>query len=376
MFKISPRWIPILGAAVFSAGFSVLTAVLLRRWLAPDLPIPGQPLEPVTFFRPIKSREPGLRTKLLTFLSSLEPGDQVLFGTTDEPELTLCKELAERFAPLEVLCIPTAKGFCKNPKINKLVQMESLARYPRWIILDSDTLADRVFLQAFRSEWQTCQADALSAPYALARGANAPARLDAAASALALWPGVALLRAFSRVDFLTGACMAVKANFVQRMGGFRILGDELAEDHALGHCIANLGGSVAIARAILPLDATRMTWREFALHQHRTFATFRRCNPGGSLGLPLTHGCGLSFFWLLQRPLSPVRWLTHLALFGSRLFTARALPGPRPAPHEVWLSGLLDPVFWILSRLPLPVSWAGKWNHLSAQWTADRNRQN
>ena len=352
-------------ACTFSAGFYVLTAILLRRWLRAS-PIPRRDgFEPVTFFRPIKSGEPHLDEDLARFLGGLEPGDQVLIGTDNEKDLGLCKTLVAKCAVPDATCLHCVPDLHENPKVSKLARMESLARHERWIILDSDTRPDRLFLQGFRSEWEASGADALSSPYAFSDWETRAARLDAIGTSLSLWPGAALLRAVGRVDFLTGACMGIKAPFLRSRGGWRILGSALADDYELGRLVRQAGGRIHLASTCLSLRAGKMDASAWFFHQHRTFATFRICNPWGSLGLPLTHGVAVSFVLALGKPRSLFRWAFHALLLALRMACGNSLPSaaPRPRPACVWLVSLLEPVFWLSSWLFPRVRWGGKnWN--------------
>jgi len=314
----------------------------------------------VTFFRPIKSCEPGLARHLEVFLAGVEPGDRILLGASGKAEQELCARLARKFPNLDIQCPLLAAGFCGNPKIGKLMQLAPLATHDRWIVLDSDAIADRRFLRAFRAEWQESAAAAFSAPYVFEDGASLPARLDSAGTELALWPGMAVLRATGRVDFLTGACMAVKGTVLNRLGGWDILSGALADDHELGRAVSRSGEQVGISRCVLTLSVPALSARGWLLHQHRAFVTFRLCNPAGSLGLPLTFGLAFSFLFALAKPWSPRRWFLHFALLACRRTAAGALPGRRTL-SAVWISGLVEPAFWLLAWLPLPVRWAGRW---------------
>lgn len=354
-------WTAVAGIGVFSAGFYLVTALLLRRWLGAATALPDPPFEPVTFFRPLKSGDPGLLRNLEVFLSAIEPEDQVIFCASGENEFRLCEKLASDRPALEIISLRAIEGVHRNPKVNKLARMEDYATRTRWIVLDSDTLADRPFLQAFRSEWQRHQADAFSAPYRFQAGHSHPSRLDALGTALGLWPGVALLRSTGRLDFLLGACMGVKASALRKLGGWKILGEALADDHELGLLIKRAGGTVGIGGTVLTLQAPELTWIEWILHQHRVSVTFRLCNPSGSLGIPLTHGVGLSFLLALFRPRSPSRWLLHLSLLLVRHLSAGSLPDRKSSLSDLWLVSLCEPLFWALSWLPLPIRWGGKW---------------
>lgn len=374
-----PGWIALAGIGIFSGAFYLLTSFLLRRWLrgtsAVTSPLPNEetressltaqrppaPPEPATFFRPIKSGEPGLRKNLTLFLSAIETGDQVIFCTTASEDLRLCEALAAEHPDLDIRCLLSSHKIHHNPKINKLAQMEPFAARERWIVLDSDTKPDRAFLQAFRHDWESADWDAVSAPYAHQPAKSFPSRLDDLGTGLALWPGVALLRASGRLDFLTGACMGVKASVVKKFGGWGRLGEALADDHELGRLVSRMGGRVGISDSVLELEASELAWSKWLLHQHRAFVTFRLCNPAGSLGIPLTHGVGLSALWLVLNPLCPRRWLLHLGLLLLRSESVKSLPGPVHAVREIWVVSLLEPFFWLFSWLPFPVFWGGEW---------------
>lgn len=361
------------GTGLFTIVYCAFAAGFLRRWFAASAP-PVQRLEAVTFFRPLKSGEPGLARNLEQFLEAVEPGDRVLFGAHSPEQRELCLDLTRKFPHLDIHCPPLDHLDCLNPKIEKLLQLEPFATHDRWIVLDSDTMAGPEFLRAFRAEWQESGADAFSSPYVFDRPDNLPSQLDAAGTELSLWPGVAVLRATGRVDFLTGACMAVRAPVLRSLGGWNVFADELADDNELGRAVSRSGGRVGISKCVATLAPPRANAPDWLLHQHRVFATFRMCNPSGFLGLPLTFGLAFSFFSLLANPLSRGRWILHLFVATSRQAVANALPGRRRSRWDVWLSGLAEPLFWAASLLPLPVRWAGKWISPAASDPSRRSR--
>lgn len=347
----------------FSACYYILTAILLRHWLGQPRAACRAGFGPATFFRPIKSGEPHLEGDLRQFLEGVVPGDQVLVGTGCDEDLLACRNLAAQFSALDIVVVPCQPDLHKNPKVNKLAQLEPHARHDDWIVLDSDTRPGREFLQAFRSEWESSGADAACAPYVFADCPTRAARFDAIGTALSLWPGVSLLRAVGRAGFLTGACMGIKAPLLRARGGWRILGTSLADDHDLGRLVSRSGGRVHIAASCVSLRTGKMDLREWVFHQHRTFATYRLCNPWGSLGLPLTQGVAVSLLFVIGRPGSPLRWLLHGLLLFLRMACLSFLPsgGPRSRPADVWFVCLLEPLFWLSSWILPHVRWGEKW---------------
>lgn len=355
-------WIALAGISLFSAAFYIVTGSLMRRWLAPRRrAVSHEPLEPVTFFRPLKSGEAGVARNLQIFLSSLEAGDQVIIATTAGEDLPLCEPLSLAHPELDLTWLQVSEGTRRNPKINKLVRMEPFAKHEKWIILDSDAIADRRFLEAFRREWQSAKADAISAPYAFRSANGLASRLDALGTGIALWPGVALLKSTGHLNFLTGACMGIHAPLLRSCGGWRILGEALADDHELGRLISRAGGKIEASDALLSLEPPDLSWKQWILHQHRAFVTFRTCNPAGSLGIPLTHGVGISFFCALLNPRSLPIWLLHTILLLLRAKSAKSLPGGTESLRDLWIVSLLEPLFWLVAWLPLPVRWGRRW---------------
>ncbi|MDX2080837.1 MAG: glycosyltransferase [Terrimicrobiaceae bacterium] len=350
------RW-PLALVCGFSAIFYLLTRSLLRRWLRDQPDAGGESFPPITFFRPIKSGEPGAMDGLAMFLRGVRPGDQVLVGVSTSADAEQARSLRKIFEDIEILvCTP---GLHPNPKINKLAQLEPLARNDLWISLDSDTRLDGPCLNRLRNEWETAGTEALTAPYFFVETETLPARLDAAGTALGLWPGVAILRAVGPLTTLFGACLGVRATTLRGLGGWAAVANELAEDHALGHAVTTSGGRVHLASTAIPIRAGRVQAREWIAHQHRAFGTYHQCDPAGALGLPLTFGAAFSFLAFLIRPSRrTLGW--HVLLVGLRVRLADALPGgPRHRPVTVWLASLVEPFFWLLGRLPMDVHWAG-----------------
>ncbi len=341
------------GVALFSALFFVLTRAFLRTWK----PSPARGTHPVTFFRPLKPGEPALREKLTRFLAGTRPADRILLGTSSEPEYSAACAIRDEHPERDIVVVACQPGVFANPKINKLAQMEPFAGPERWIALDSDTLCDVATLEALRGEWT--DSDALTAPYVFVGARSVPSRFDAAATALGLWPGVALLRRFGPPRAMFGACLGVTATALRTLGGWAAFGDELAEDNALGRRLAAAGFRIHLAGVAIPLDAGRMTWKDALLHQHRVQATYHRCDPKGALGLPLTHGIPLTLAAFAVRPRL---WLlaTHTILLLLRGASARELPGrPRLSLAEIWLVSLAEPLFWTAGFLNRSPHWKG-----------------
>lgn len=369
-------WLLLLPAAVclISAIYLWLGAALVSRWVRERRSASAATLPPVTVLRPVKPGVPDLRGKLEQLSRALRPGDQLVLGAAvDSLELAECAALQREFPNLEITAVPCREGAAVNPKISKLVQMESECRHGRLIVTDSEALIDAAWLDAFRSEWHEHEADVLTTGFRFTGGDSWPQRLDAAAALLALWPGLACVRAWGRVDFTLGVCTGLRQRNLTEIGGWRAFGDFLAEDRELGAALVGRGCTVRLATLVATLDADPLTWRDWWRHQRRVAATYRVSAPAGCAGMWITHGVTAALVLALSAPFFPtyesicIGWAT-LGLFLRALAArrlARALDFPvRQLELAMLLAGLVETITWLLGWWPGRIWWSARWWHV------------
>ncbi|MEI9894262.1 MAG: glycosyltransferase [Chthoniobacter sp.] len=356
----------VLGAGVL---YDVFASIALRHWLRDTAPRCTDPIEPITFFRPLKRGVPRLRQKLEALVASTLAGDQVLFGVDpDAEEEALCEEIQRTFPDRDIAVVRCQPGVAVNPKISKLMQMEATARHAAWLLSDSEVIFDPAFVDAFRREWQAETGAALTAAYRFMNLVSGPQCCDALAVLLGLWPGLAMVRRFGGVRFTLGACTLVRREALGEAGGWRAFGNTLAEDHQLGAALAKAGQNVHLSRQIATLDSDPMSWTDYWRHQRRVAVTYRGANPAGFAGMVVTQGIvwclAAGLVWL---PKPPVFIALSLAVLvrGWRLrWMAEILKFKFPWP---WLgAGLLvasvvEAVCWVLSWFSSRVWWSGRW---------------
>src|ERR1700744_2249078 len=72
--------------ALVGAGYALLAALLVGRFMRGDRPGPGH-FAPVTILKPLHQGEPGLEQNLETFFAQDYPGDvQIVFGVHDQSD--------------------------------------------------------------------------------------------------------------------------------------------------------------------------------------------------------------------------------------------------------------------------------------------------
>ena len=360
-----------------SAFYAWLAVWQARAWLAeaapPETAAPDLP--PLTLLRPLKAGVPALREKLDALAVALRPGDQLVLGADDgSVEMGVCSGLREAFPKCEISVVACRTGEALNPKISKLVQMTPHARHGHWILSDSEALLDAAWLDAFCREWLAGGADVLTAGYRFVNPATWPQRLDAAAALCGLWPGLALVRRFGRVDFTLGACTALRRADVEAVGGWAAFGDFLAEDNRLGAALAHAGRTIRLSAQVATLDSDPLTWRDYWRHQRRVAVTYRVCQPAGFAGMILANGLVASALLLALAPSKPEAIFVCL-LFAAMIQLARwlwfralgkALRFPIPWLFPVMLAaGAVEIACWCAAWCDRRVWWAGQRWHVS-----------
>ncbi len=364
-------WLGGIAAGICAGGviYQWLGALLGTRWLAERPAASSEPLPPVTLLRPLKAGVPGLAEKLDQLAQAMGPGDQLVLGAAvDSMELAQCAAVQAAYSERDIVVVPCREGAARNPKISKLGQMDAACRHERLILSDSEAVIDAVWLAALRREWQGHEGAVLTTPYRFIGMKTWPQRLDAAAVLLGLWPGLAIVRRWGRVDFTLGACTALRRRDLAAVGGWAAFGDFLAEDRQLGKALAARGQTIRLAATVTTLECDALSWRDWWRHQCRVATTYRVASPAGFAGTILTHssaaalllalmpGSGTARVWFMGwAGLSvALRWLAAKRLEKMARFGVPGLLGC------VVVAGWMETVGWVLSWVVKGVWWSGR----------------
>ena len=357
--------------------YPMLAVIFARKWRGEALATatPDDRLPPLTLLRPIKSGVPALAEKLSDLAKAMRAGDRLVLGVDDaSPEAAIGEAIRAEFAERDIVLVRCRADAALNPKISKLVQMESAATGEYLVLSDSEAMIDAAWLDAFRREWVASGADVMTCGYRFARAASLPQALDAEPTLCSLWPGLFFVNRFTRLTFTLGACTALRRSDLARVGGWAAFSEELAEDNRLGSALAKAGCTIRLSQQVATLDSDPMTWRAYWQHQRRVAVTYRVCDPAGFAGMIFTHSAwiGLSlilFSSTVRESFGPlfVGWIfaTWLQMaFGNGL--AKTLGISRsPIPFAGLFSDLVETLCWLLAWLSPRVWWAGKWWRVS-----------
>jgi len=324
--------------ALAAAAYQLLAVIAALRWKAGQTSstLPG-PLLPVSILKPMYGRDDRLYQALRSHAVQDHPEFEMLFGvrSMDDPALQDIERLRREFPNLRMRVIAVETG-APNAKVGVLATLAAEARYPLLVINDDDIEVAAGYLRAVTAPLRDRRIGLVTCLYR-AHASSLAARVEALGVASEFASSVMVARLLGVGGFALGATMALRAETLERAGGFEPIAAYLADDYELGRRVAAAGFRIAFAPVVVETGLGGASWLEVWRHQLRWARTIRVSRPGGYLGSVVTH----AVLWALVA-FGAGEWRA-----GAAALVLRVLAG--------WLAGarvLRDPLvkrwFWLL----------------------------
>ncbi len=345
---------------LYLALAGLMVGRLARRTLSEAAEAPS-----VTMLKPLHGAEPGLLENLLSFVRQDYPGPvQIVLGVqrSDDPAVAVARELQRACPGRDIVLAIDARLHGSNRKVSNLINMAEAARNDVVVLADSDMRVVPDYLSRLVAELGRPGVGAVTCPYHGVPRENGWSRLAALALGSHFLPGVAMGVGLGLGHPCMGSTIALRRDTLERIGGFRILADELADDHELGARVRSLGFQVAVTPFTVGHVCAERSFAELVAQELRWQRTIRQVAPAGHLGSVVAHPLAFALLALLIQP-GPLPAALVAAAIAARIGVCLAVErafGVKAHPYGlVPARDLLSFALFVASFLGRGVSWRG-----------------
>lgn len=277
--------------------YLAFAAIAVRRIARRDEPgadstRPDASWPSVTVLKPLHGLEPGLAENLESFLRQDYPGPvQLVFGVQREgdPAIGVVRRLQQAYPERDLGLVVDARLFGSNRKVSNLINMSASIAGDVVVLADSDIRVRPDYLRRLVAVLDRPGVGAVTCLYGGLPGGNAWSRLATLSIGTHFLPGAAVGVASRLASPCMGSTIALRRSVLERIGGFRGLADELADDYALGAAVRRLDLGVPVASFAVEHVCPERSWRELAGQELRWQRTVRRIDPVGHAASLVTH---------------------------------------------------------------------------------------
>jgi ceramide glucosyltransferase len=360
---------------VLGVLFMVFQALVQRALIyAPPPPTPAE-LPAVSILKPLKGVDADLRENLRTVFRLGYPQFEIILGTEapDDPALAVAREVADEFPRVPSVIVSGSVPMGLNPKVNNLAHLVLWARHPLLVISDSNVRVSADYLDDMIAHRAQAGGGLVSSLIRGVNGSGLGGMLESLQLNGAVMGGVSALTWLLKVPCAVGKSMLLHREDLERIGGFRFLGQFLAEDQICAEELARRGVPVVVTGHPIDNVLGRRTLRDFA-GRHLRWALLRRhVSMTGYIGEGLVNPVFVALLSVLAFHSVAAAVVAGAAVIAASLIDASAerLLGLR---RPLWVYPLLEialsvvrGTLWFVPLFSNTVVWRGTVLALSAR---------
>ena len=268
--------------AAFAMIYGVIACVATSIRIRSARFTPGDP-PAVTILKPLCGAEPETYACLRSFCDQAYPRFQIVFGVRDsaDPALAVVARLRQEFPRLDLEVAVDCRQHGSNRKVSNLINMLPLARHEYLVMSDSDVRVGRDYLAKIVAPLLDGGVGIVTCPY---RGCPRRGLWPLLGSLfINEWfiPSVRVAALGGSRAFAFGATIAMRRQVLDRIGGFRCVADQLADDYRLGELTRRLGLRTVLSEVVVETSVTESDLVALVRHELRWLRTIRALRPAG-----------------------------------------------------------------------------------------------
>jgi ceramide glucosyltransferase len=327
--------------------------------------------EPISVLKPLCGAEPHLYENLATFCEQRHPRYEVLFGVASaaDPAVAVVERLRADYPECDITLVIDARVYGKNLKVSNLINLAERAKYGRIVIADSDIAVKPDYLERVTAPLADESVGVVTCLYHARSVGGFWTRIGAQFVDAWFAPSVRITHLGGSSRFGFGATLALTRDTLDKIGGFKALKDELADDFWLAELPRRLGRRTVLSEVDVGTDVIEASFAPLWHRETRWLRTIRSLNPAGFAFLFITFTAPWLAIgaWLALRLDGTLAGTLAAAgaaagLFGRLVLHARGEEGWRAFVRDLPLVAVRDTLLaleWLAAVFGTQVVWRG-----------------
>ncbi|MBI1920872.1 MAG: bacteriohopanetetrol glucosamine biosynthesis glycosyltransferase HpnI [Geobacter sp.] len=322
----------------------------------------------VTIIKPVKGRDAESYENFASFCRQDYPVHQIVFAVADaeDPAIPVIHRIMADFPDVDIELVIDRRIHGPNYKVCNLMNAWPKAKHDIVIVCDSDIRVVASFLREVCAPFSDPQVGLVTSLYRTSSVQGTASALEALGFTTEMVPNVMTALKLEGLSFALGASMAVRREAVEKIGGFAVLVDYLADDYQLGNQVFKAGYRLELSDCFVESVMRRERLSTVLSRQLRWARTMRVSRPGGYLASGITQPFPLALLAIVIAGFSvsgiAAAALLYAVRFSVALVYSRAFVRDNLLPRWLWLLPMRDALSfatWALSFLGDRVRWRG-----------------
>jgi len=359
--------LPFIAAGVVGSMCALGAAGAARWFVSQPASAPPERWPDVSILKPLYGVEAQLSENIETYFHQDYPGRiQFVFGVQDPDDsaIPVVQSLIERYPQLDIDLVVNGSAHGVNRKVSNLINMGQAVRHPLIVMADSDVAVGPNYLRTLAAALAQPGVGLVTCLYRGLPSGGFWSQLSSMAVHDHFLPGTILGLALGLARPCLGATIALSRETLTRIGGFRAVANQLADDYAIGKAVRQTGLRVAVPPMLVVHSFDENSLSDVIRHELRWARTIFTVDPLGYIGSCVTHALPLAFIAAALRGFDHWGLAAVFAALICRLFLkyrlSREFQLTNPSYALVLARDMLSFAIYFGSFLSPRVSWRGQ----------------